>query len=99
MPIALGLVNGSKRVYFNGMVMTPLQSRMARAAATLSIPQLAALSKVRPSTVSHFERGGESYASTIAKLQAALEGAGVVFVGAGEASLGGGAGVRLRDLG
>lgn len=78
------------------MPMTPEQSRMARAALRLSIPALAELASVRPGTVSHFEAGKESYASTVRKLQEALEAAGVVFVGEGEASLAGGAGVRLR---
>lgn len=78
------------------MQMTPLQSRMARAALGWSIPDLAERADVRPNTISHFERGGDSYTSTITKLQSALEAAGVVFVGAGEASLAGGAGVRLK---
>ncbi len=78
------------------MRMTPQQSRMARAAFGLSVADLAELAGVRPMTVSHFERGGDSYASTIGKLQAALEASGVVFVAARESSLAGGAGVRLR---
>lgn len=78
------------------MPMTPLQSRMARAALGWSIPDLAEHADVRPNTISHFERGGDSYASTIAKLQGALEAGGVVLVGDGEASLVGGAGVRLK---
>lgn len=69
---------------------------MARAALGLSIPQLAELAGVRANTVSHFERGGESYASTIGKLRVALEDRGAVFLSAGEASLTGGPGVRLR---
>lgn len=79
------------------MPMTPDQCRMARAAARLSAKRLAELADVREATVSHFEGGGESYASTVAKLQGALEAAGVVFVGAGEASIAGGVGVRLRE--
>ena len=78
------------------MQMTPEQCRMARAALSLTIPALADLADVRANTVSHFERGGDSYASTIGKLQKALEARGVVFVGDGEASLSGGAGVRLK---
>jgi transcriptional regulator with XRE-family HTH domain len=68
---------------------------MARAALGLSIAELAERASVRVATVSHFERGGESYASTVGKLRAALEAGGVVFLGNGEASLAGGAGVRL----
>jgi transcriptional regulator with XRE-family HTH domain len=70
---------------------------MARAALDLSTSELAKAADVRPATVNHFERGRDSYGSTIAKLQAALEAQDVVFVGAGEASLSGGAGVRLRS--
>jgi hypothetical protein len=78
------------------MNMTPIQCRMARAAVGFSIAELGAAAGVRAATVSHFEGGGESYSSTIGKLQVTLEAAGVVFVGDGEASLSGGAGVRLR---
>lgn len=77
------------------MQMTARQCRMARAGLGLSIPALATLAAVRANTISHFERGGDSYASTIAKLRSALEERGVVFVADGEASLSGGAGVRL----
>lgn len=78
------------------MAMTPTQSRMARAALGLSIVDLGKCAGVRAATVSHFESGGDSYGSTIAKLQAALEARGAVFVADGEASLAGGAGVRLK---
>lgn len=77
------------------MQMTPQQSRMARAALGLSVNDLAGLANVRAMTVSNFERGGGCYASTVAKLQAALEAGGAVFVANGEASLSGGPGVRL----
>lgn len=76
--------------------MTPTQSRMARAALGLSIADLAAAAGVRAMTVSGFERGGNCYASTVGKLRGALEDRGVVFIGAGEASLNGGPGVRLK---
>lgn len=69
---------------------------MARAALGWSITDLAERASVRPMTVSGFERGGNCYASTVVKLRSAMEAAGVVFVGDGEASLAGGAGVRLR---
>jgi transcriptional regulator with XRE-family HTH domain len=68
---------------------------MARAALGLSIIDLGKAAGVRAATVSNFESGGDAYASTIAKLRSALEDRGVVFVGDGEASLTGGAGVRL----
>jgi transcriptional regulator with XRE-family HTH domain len=69
---------------------------MARAALDLSTSELAALADVRPATVNHFERGRDSYASTVSKLQSVLEARGAVFVGPGEASLSGGPGVRLN---
>lgn len=69
---------------------------MARAALGLSISDLANIAGVRAMTLSGFERGGNCYASTIAKLRAAIEDRGAVFISAGEASLSGGAGVRLR---
>lgn len=79
------------------MSMTPKQCRMARAGLGMSIADLAGAADVRVATVSHFERGGESYASTVKKLRAALEKRGAVFVGDGEASLTGGPGVRVAD--
>ncbi len=78
------------------MQMDRLQCRIARAALGLSIADLAEVAGVRSMTVSNFERGGDAYASTVRKLQGALEAKGVVFIGAGEASLSGGPGVRLR---
>ncbi len=69
---------------------------MARAALGWAIDDLAKAAPMRAATVSNFERGGDAYASTVRKLQGALEAAGVVFVGIGEASLSGGAGVRLK---
>lgn len=79
------------------MAITPTQSRMARAALGLSIIDLGKAAGVRAATVSNFESGGDAYASTITKLQSALEARGAVFVGAGEVSLTGGAGVRILD--
>ena len=69
---------------------------MARAGLGLSAADLAGLASVRVATVSHFERGGESYASTVQKLRSALEDRGAIFLGDGEASIVGGPGVRLR---
>lgn len=78
------------------MPITPDQCRMARAALRLSIDQLGEAAGVRAMTVSSFERGNDAYASTIDKLQTALEAAGVEFIPAGRASGDGGPGVRLR---
>jgi transcriptional regulator with XRE-family HTH domain len=69
---------------------------MARAALGWSIDELGKAASVRAATVSNFERGGDAYSSTVRKLQDALEAGGVLFVGVGEASLSGGAGVRLQ---
>lgn len=68
---------------------------MARAGVGMSINDLGKAAGVRAATVSNFESGGDAYASTIAKLQSALEARGAVFVGDAEASLAGGAGVRI----
>lgn len=70
---------------------------MARAALGWSVQTLGERAGVRPNTVSSFERGGESYRSTVAALQNALEAGGVVLIGTGAVSQSGGAGVRFRD--
>lgn len=69
---------------------------MARAALGLSISDLAALAGVRPATVSDYERGSDARQSTVNKLRSELEAQGAVFLSPGEASLSGGAGVRLK---
>ncbi|WP_010162588.1 helix-turn-helix transcriptional regulator [Sphingomonas sp. PAMC 26617] len=79
------------------MDMTPQQCRMARAALEWSQQQLADAAAVRQTTVSDYERGGDARRSTVQKLRAAMEQAGVVFVGAGEVSMSGGAGVRAGN--
>lgn len=82
-------------VIYAVMDMTPIQCRMARAALEWSQQQLADAAVVRQVTVSDYERGSDARRSTIAKLKTAMEQAGVVFIGATEASMGGGAGVRI----
>jgi transcriptional regulator with XRE-family HTH domain len=79
------------------MDLTPLQCRLARTVLDWPQQRLADEAKVRQTTISDFERGSDARRSTIEKLKAALEGAGVVFIGAGEASLSGGPGVRLKE--
>lgn len=81
------------------MDMSPMQCRMARAALQWSQNDLAKAAKVRQETVSGYEGGNDSRRSTVEAMRSALEAAGVVFVGAGETSLSGGAGVRLRKQG
>lgn len=76
--------------------MTPDQCRMGRAAVQWSQADLARAAKVRQETVSGFEGGNDSRRSTVSAMQAALESAGVVFIGPDETSLSGGPGARLR---
>jgi predicted transcriptional regulator len=72
--------------------MNPIQCRMARSALSLTTADLAALAEVGVNTVNRFEAGQDARLSSIAKMQAALEKAGVEFI----AETGGGAGVRLK---
>jgi DNA-binding transcriptional regulator YiaG len=61
--------------------VTPLQSRMARAALKLGIRDLAALANVAVSTVSRFEAGLKVHGRTVDDMRKALEGKGIVFIG------------------
>lgn len=79
------------------MLMMPLQCRMARAALNLSNSDLAGMAKVGVNTVSRFEQGQDVRQSSVQVIQAALESAGVEFVGAGQSLGAGGPGVRLRS--
>ncbi|BBU62897.1 hypothetical protein MSC49_28320 [Methylosinus sp. C49] len=72
--------------------MTPVQCRMARAALNLGVIELADLAEVSTNTVTRFERGEQVKPSTIDRMRAALEQAGVEFI----PENGGGAGVRLK---
>ncbi len=69
------------------------QVRMARAAVGWGVRELAETAKINPNTVSRIENGGDALASTLDRIQAALENAGVVFIGRNED---GGPGVRLK---
>jgi transcriptional regulator with XRE-family HTH domain len=73
--------------------MTPIQSRMARAALDWSTTDLARAANVGVNSVNRFETGRDSRISTVEKLRSALEAAGVLFI----AENGGGAGVRFRE--
>lgn len=66
---------------------------MARAALCWSVRDLAANAGVGLNTVTRFENGNDTLASTIRKMRDVLEGAGIVFVEAN----GLGPGVRLRQ--
>lgn len=70
------------------------QVRMARAALRISVRELAALSGVADSTILRFETGkGAILATNMARIQEALEEAGVLFL---SADANGGPGVRLK---
>lgn len=72
--------------------MTGAQLRMARAALKMGVRNLAVLARVSPNTITRLESDHVSNASTVAAVQRALEGAGVIFV----AENGEGPGVRLK---
>ena len=77
-------------------MITPLQSRMGRAALGWTVRALAEQAKVAVATVNRFETGGAvPIAATREAMQAAMEAAGVVFI----AENGGGPGVRLGRSG
>ncbi len=74
-------------------MLTGTQVRMARAAVGWGVRELAEKAHINPNTVSRIENGGDALASTLDRIQAALENAGVVFIGRNED---GGPGVRLK---
>lgn len=74
-------------------MMQPSQCRMARAALKISVRELAKMAGVAANTITRFETGkSRGYADTVARIQNALENAGVEFIDEN----GGGPGVRLR---
>lgn len=75
--------------------MSPAQCRMARSALNLSLADLSNETGMQLKTISDFERGKECYASTVVRIQSALEARGAIFLSAGETSVGGGEGVRI----
>jgi transcriptional regulator with XRE-family HTH domain len=74
-------------------MLTGTQVRMARAALGWGVRELAETAKINPNTVSRIENGGDALASTLDRIQAALEDAGVIFIDRNED---GGPGVRLK---
>ena len=75
------------------MTITAEQCRAARGLLDWSQPDLAKASGIGRATITRFERGSHiPHASNLAALRAALEAAGVEFIGPN----GGGPGVRLR---
>lgn len=77
--------------------MTPLQCRLGRTAIGWSAQQLATAASVAVNTVTKFERGSDARVSTVNAMRAVLEKSGVEFLSAGQASPGGGEGVRVAD--
>lgn len=74
--------------------MYPVQVRMARAALQLGVRELAEMADVATATIVRFEkeRGGLN-AATLARMKAALEAAGLIFLEQAE----NGPGLRMRD--
>ena len=74
-------------------MLTGTQIRMARAAVGWGVRELAEKARVNPNTVSRIENGGDALGSTLDRIQAALEDAGVTFI---DRNQNGGPGVRLK---
>jgi transcriptional regulator with XRE-family HTH domain len=72
--------------------MKPVQCKMARAALSWSTIELSQHAEVGQNTVNRYETGGDVRVSSVEKMRAALEAAGVIFI----EENGEGAGVRLR---
>lgn len=79
------------------------QCRAARALLGWSADQLAAKARVTPQWLERFERGGETAGDLdpgeAERVLRALEEAGVEILAAGQASTGGGPGLRIRQHG
>ncbi len=75
-------------------MLTRTQVKMARTALGWGVRDLASQAGLATNTVSRFENGADITLSTLAKIQAALEEEGIVFVPRDEH---GGPGVRLRE--
>lgn len=73
-------------------MLTGDQVRMGRAAVGWGVRELASKAKVTPNTISRIEKGGDALASTLDRIQSALEDAGVIFIDEDVE----GPGVRLR---
>jgi transcriptional regulator with XRE-family HTH domain len=73
-------------------LMKPIHCRMARAALGWSTQDLAREAAVGINTVNRFEAGQDARMSSVSKIQAAIEAAGVMLI----EENGEGPGVRLR---
>ena len=93
-PTASAMYPHTRTVKFTAMsrdfTLTPEQVRMARAALKWNTGELAREADINPNTVTKFENGGNVTIDTLAKIKAAFERAGIVWV----PENGGAAGVR-----
>lgn len=69
---------------------------MARAALGIGVRELAEKADVSPNTITRLERGESMQRRTVDTIRTALEAEGVEFIAEGQASQGGGPGVRLK---
>ncbi len=76
-------------------MITPEQCRAARSLAGLTAEQLATSAGISHVTMKRFESGRTMQADTVAAITAALQQAGISFLAEGQASRGGGIGVRI----
>lgn len=75
-------------------IVTGAQIRMARAALSWRVRELAEKAGVMPNTISRIEGGSAARTDTLARVASVLENAGIVFI----PENGGGPGVRFRDV-
>lgn len=73
-------------------MISRMQLKMARAALSWGVRELAAQAGVTANTISRYENGTDAYGETLTKLQRTLESAGIIFIDEDEH---GGPGVRL----
>ncbi|GLK73529.1 helix-turn-helix transcriptional regulator [Ancylobacter dichloromethanicus] len=85
------------------LVLSAGQCRAARALLGWSAQDLAVKARVTPDWLAAFERGGETVddldPSEAERVLRALEDAGVELLASGQASTGGGPGLRIRQQG
>jgi len=85
------------RAVYPAAMMTPAQIRAARALLGWKQTDLAEASGVSEISIKNVERGAtDARGSTLSKIQAALEAAGIEIIPLDGASISGGPGVRLR---
>jgi transcriptional regulator with XRE-family HTH domain len=82
----------SVNFHLYGVLMRAVQLRMARVALGLGVRELAAKAGVTANTITRIEKGADARQSTIDRLRAVLQTAGVEFIDEN----GGGPGVRLQ---